>query len=257
MIACWKKQDPPSNRIKPLPIRVLKAIVFVALHSNCAFQIATADMIILVFFFLLRPGEYTASPSDTQPFEFKDVQLMIGHRRLCLHTTPDNKLLCSTFATLTFDNQKNGVRGEVIGLARFGDPYLCPVLTIVRRVIHLRTHNAPLSTPLSMVYTNHQWKPIIPADITQTIRHHVHIIGPSLGFLPTDISVRCLRAAGANALLTAKVDTCVITMIGRWHSDQMLRYLHVQNASLMSSFASDMLHSGDYNLLPNATVPMH
>ena len=108
-----------------------------------------------------------------------------------------------------------------------------------------------------MVYHNHRWQPIKPADITHTIRHHVHVIGPSLGFLPSDVSVRCLRAAGANALLTAKVDPCIITMIGRWRSDQMLRYLHVQNANLMSSYAADMLNSGDYNLLPNPAVPMH
>ena len=214
-------------------------------------------MIILAFFFLLRPGEYTASPSDTQPFALHHVQLIIGARRLCLRQCPDRELLCATFGTLTFDRQKNGVRGEVIGLARSGDPYLCPVLTLARRVNHLRAHNAPPSTPLSMVYHNHRWQPIKPADITHTIRHHVHVIGPSLGFLPSDVSVRCLRAAGANALLTAKVDPCIITMIGRWRSDQMLRYLHVQNANLMSSYAADMLNSGDYNLLPNPAVPMH
>jgi hypothetical protein len=61
-----------------------------------------------------------------------------------------------------------------------------------------------------MVYQTHQWNSLKPADITHTIHHHVHIIGPSLRKLPSDVAVWCLRAAGANALLIAKiVDSCV------------------------------------------------
>ena len=56
------------------------------------------------------------------------------------------------FASLTFTNQKNGVHGEVIGLARSGDPYVCPVQAIVRRVIYLRQNMAPLNTPLARVF---------------------------------------------------------------------------------------------------------
>jgi hypothetical protein len=46
-------------------------------------------MIGLGFFFLLRPGEYTDSPSDTSPFQLQDVQLFNGQLRLDLITASD------------------------------------------------------------------------------------------------------------------------------------------------------------------------
>ncbi|EJK56667.1 hypothetical protein THAOC_23403 [Thalassiosira oceanica] len=82
-------------------------------------------------------------------------------------------------------------------------------------------------------------------------------IGPSLGFLPEDVSARSLRAAGANALLFAKVDTDVIRLIGRWRSDEMLRYLHVQAAPLMADYSRRMITAGQYHLIPNQMVPMN
>ena len=94
-------------------------------------------MITIAFFFLLRPGEYTATKSDTQPFDFKAVQLFLGDHWLDLCTASTNTITAATFASLTFDKQKNGVEGEVIGLAKSGDPYLCPVKALARRVLHL------------------------------------------------------------------------------------------------------------------------
>jgi len=52
-------------------------------------------------------------------------------------------------------------------------------------------------------------------------------MGPSYGITPHEISVRSLRASGAMSLLCAKVDTDMIRLMGRWRSDEMLRYLHV------------------------------
>ena len=257
MVNSWKKKDPPPNRVKPIPIQVIRTIHFVASNSNNPALQRTADMIVLAFFFLLRPGEYTASPSDTQPFDLRSVQLFLGGRRLDLVTSTDAQLRCATFASLTFDMQKNGVRGEVIGLGLSGDPVLCPVLTLVRIVTDLRRANAPPLTPLSTVFLNGSWKPITPNMISTAIKQAVTLVGPSLGFLASDVSARCLRAAGANALLNARVDPEIITLIGRWRSDKMLRYLHVQNSTVMKNFAAQMLNNGDYTLIPNQLVPMN
>ena len=258
--ASWKKVDPPPNRVKPIPISVIRRIAFIAQTldpSVSPLLCATADMIIIAFFFLLRPGEYTDSPSDTVPFTFGDVQLCIGNRRLNLLTSPIQELREARFATLTFTDQKNGVRGEVIGLGRSGDPFVCPVLAIIRRVVHLRELSAPMSTPLARVYhsTNAKSK-VTPALITKTLRDAVRYLGTDLGFLPEDVSARSLRAAGATALLVGKVDTNVITLLGRWRSDEMLRYLHLQAEPIMRDFSKIMLNA-DYSLLPNTFVPQH
>lgn len=88
----------------------------------------------------------------------------------------------------------------------------------------------------------------------QVLREAVGALGPDLGFLPKDVSARCLRAAGAMALLLSDVDTNIIQLIGRWRSDAMLRYLHVQAEPLMRDYSRRMLNCGTYNLIPNQVV---
>ena len=127
MIAAWKKDDPPLTRVKPISIQVIRRIAFIASSSTCALAQATADMIIIGFFFLLRPGEYTDSASDTQPFDLRAVQLFHGHHRLNFTTAADADLLAASSGSLTLTRQKNGVRGEVIGLCTSGDLLLCPI----------------------------------------------------------------------------------------------------------------------------------
>jgi hypothetical protein len=58
------------------------------------------------------------------------------------------------------------------------------------------------------------------------------------------------------ALLCAQVDTDIIRLLGRWRSDEMLRYLTVQAAPVMRDFSSRMLNQGSFTLHPNQDVPM-
>ncbi|KAL7478873.1 hypothetical protein ACHAW6_004622 [Cyclotella cf. meneghiniana] len=62
--------------------------------------------------------------------------------------------------------------------------------------------------------------------------------------MPSDISARCLHAAGAMALLLVQVNPEVIRLICRWCSDEMLCYLHAQAQPLMKTYAQHMLHAG-------------
>lgn len=257
MIAAWKKEDPPPNRVKPIPIQVIRRIAFIAARLPPAAHtlMATSDMIIVAFFFLLRPGEYTDSPSDTTPFRFCDVQLMIGCIRLNIMTCPVEELMQATSVCLTFTTQKNGVENEVIRQGRSGDPYLCPVLAVIRRVRHLRENHAMPHVPLGRVFTERGTDSVTPALITKTLRDAVRFIGADLGFLPEEVSARSLRAAGAMALLVSKVDTDIIRLIGRWRSDEMLRYLHLTAEPIMRDFSSRMLQA-EYSMTPSQLVPM-
>ena len=256
-IAAWKKSDPPPKRVKPVPIQVIQRIANTAYSSfSSPLCKAIADMIVLAFFFLLRPGEYTDNSGDTSkhPFLLEDIQLFIGDTRLNLLTDSDARLKQARFASLTFTGQKNGVRGEVIGLACSGDPVLCPVQAVIRRVLYLCQNGALPTTPLAHVFNSTGL--VTAAAITTCIRNAVTELGPTLGFLSHEVSARCLRAAGATALLLAQVDTDIIRLIGRWKSDEMLRYLHVQAYSLMRNYSQQMLSAGTYTLIPNHLVPM-
>jgi hypothetical protein len=54
-ISYYKKQDPPPDRVKPVPVTVIRHILYAAMASAIVSTIAIADMIALAFFFLLRP----------------------------------------------------------------------------------------------------------------------------------------------------------------------------------------------------------
>jgi len=227
-----------------------------AVLSNSAFELARADMACLAFFFLLRPGEYTGNSPTSHPFLFQDVRFFLGNLALQPATASIDHLLTSTFVTLEFTTQKNGVRGEVIGLGRSGDPHFCPVLALARRVTHLRQPAALPTQPIAAYLdpASSALRHITPADITSLLRLSVAVLGPLYGFRPNDVSARSLRAAGAMALLCADVDSDRIRLLGRWQSDQMFRYLHVQAEPLMRDFSSRMLQGGNYALLPNRAV---
>jgi hypothetical protein len=111
-----------------------------------------------------------------------------------------------------------------VGLGRSGHPAYCPVVALTNRVRHLRTHNAPLTTPL-YAYYHTKWNRIATTTLTTQLRHAVTAMGHTYGIAPTNISVWSLRSSGAMSLLCAKVDTDMIRLLGRWRRDEMLRYL--------------------------------
>ena len=144
----YARLDTPPNRVKPVPLSVIRHVLALAFEQHNPEAQAIADMICLAFYFLLRPGEYTGNPSNTTPFTIADVQCYIGQQRITAPLLTLQHLPRLTFVTLTFTTQKNGVRGEVIGLGRSGDPILCPVLALSRRLHHLLSNQAPLDHTL-------------------------------------------------------------------------------------------------------------
>ena len=57
------------------------------------------------------------------------------------------------------------------------------------------------------------------------------------------------------ALLCGNIDPNIIKMLGRWRSDAMIRYLHLQAQPLMQGYAKQMFNHGNYSFLPEESVP--
>ena len=259
MLRGYKLTDPAPTRVKPIPIPILVRATQDARHSTPLLA-SCADMICIGLYYLCRPGEYAVSSSDTlsTPFRLADVELFIGQTRLNFASAPDQDLLAATYAVLIFTNQKNTVRGEKIGHGRSGHAEFCPVLAIVRRVLHLRQHGADPTTPLHSYYQRGARHDVHVRSVTTLLRKATAQYGPEYGIAATDVEARSLRSSGAMALLCARVDADVIQLIGRWRSDAMFRYLHVQAAPLTAPLAPRMLTFGTYSLtapLPNPQVP--
>jgi hypothetical protein len=246
----WSKADDPPSRVKPLPTTLMTQTVALAKLENTEEGRAIADILPLGVFFLLRPGKYMGTPSHVSDdlFRLQDLRLWVGNRALDHLTCPVADLQASTFASLTFTRQKNGVRNETIGHGRSGDPQICPVLCLVQRVLALRALHATPTTPIN-AYGPAPLRYVQSRDVTRRIRTAL-AIHPHPGYTSNDISARSTRAGGAMALLCAGVNRDRIRMIGRWRSDEMFRYLHVQAQPVMTGVAAAMLRGGSYHLAP-------
>lgn len=257
LLKAWQKADAPPARIKPLPLQLVHTAIRLAQADGTPLARSAADCLVIGFYFLLRPGEYAGVPRHQSDdlFRLQDVGLWIGSRKLDVLGCPLPDLLSATFATLTFTSQKNGVRGETIGHSRSGHPSLCPVLCLVARIHYLREHQAGPTTSLNAyVSEDGTWAHLLPSHITSYVRRAARS-SPDLGFAPSDVSARSTRAGGAMALLCAGIDGDRIRLIGRWKSDEMYRYLHVQAQPVMTGVAAAMFRSGHYRILPGSPLP--
>lgn len=250
----WTRVDDPPSRIKPLKINLLTQFVTLAHQEGTPPALAASECIILGFYFLLRPGEYLGAPDAVldQTFRLCNIGLWIGSRALDILHCPLADLHAATFATVTFTRQKNGVRNETIGHGRSGHPQLCPVLCLVARITTLRGLDAPASTPVN-AYRTAPARPVryvLARDITRRLRAALALFPDPSYPNPSDISARSTRPGGAMALLLAGVGGDRIRMVGRWRSDELYRYLHVQAQPVMTGLSAAMLRGGNYQLAP-------
>ena len=77
--------------------------------SGEPFLMSESDMIIITYFFLLRPGKYTVSKSESTLFCLKDTEFSCGQSVFAATATSGN-LQSANIVTLTFTTHKNGIR---------------------------------------------------------------------------------------------------------------------------------------------------
>jgi hypothetical protein len=244
--------------VKPVHIII---VIFILSHNNADITIpedrrAIADLICIAFYVLLRPGEYTGTTLDDTPFRLRDVEFHINDLTLDTLRAPISKLEAATTVSLTFTTQKNGNKGEVLTHGLITDLWACPVGATARRVIHLRAHTANPSTPLASYFDATRRIAIKAKDVSEALRYAAVATAHQAGLHYSDISAKSLRAGGTLALLCGKIDHTTIRMLGPWHSDAMMRYLHLQAKPLMREFAPTMFNHGSFSFLTTDTVPI-
>lgn len=75
----YSKAGPPPYKVKPIPIQLLcHAYNTLKRYQNQA-ALTIADLMVLGFFWLLCPGEYTYSKQNNHPFRFCDVTFVTPH----------------------------------------------------------------------------------------------------------------------------------------------------------------------------------
>jgi hypothetical protein len=256
-------EDGPQTRTYPVNVTIIEQLYDTLdtdhlSHGQCNRHVI--HIIVLGFFFMLRPAEYLKprgkpEPNSTRstPFRLCDVHFAANGRQYVATDASLNDVNLSdvTHVTLTFTDQKNAVRGERIGHTTSGDPRLCPVVAAFHITRHLRNHSAPADTPLYVFWESDGTKRFLRStNVLNGLRHTARAIQHLTGIDPSWISARSLRPGGATALLCAGVDSDNIKLLGRWKSDAMFRYLRAQAHTFASNFARGMLTAGRYTFAP-------
>jgi hypothetical protein len=252
------KDDDPAHRAHPANTTILRRLDTVLDLTNSKDNLIR-DLCVVGFYWLLRPSEYLSGEGQTRstPFRLRDITFSVGSDELLALDPSLNDLNISTLtrASLTFDDQKNAVRGERITHSVTQDPILCPCKALLRISAHLRQHSAPPETPIYTYYTT-AGAPlaITPEHIRDGLRAAANDLSHLTGLDPGSLSARSLRPGGATALLCAGIETDVIKLVGRWKSDAMMTYLRVSTLAHSHNLAQSMLTHGGYTFAPDATL---
>ena len=256
-----RDEDDPSTRAYPANLTIIRALRRALDTSDPTWGVLNAhviDLIIVAFFWLLRPAEYALSAeasARTQAFEFQHINLTIDGQPYLAPVAPlhDAQVVQRvTHAFLTFADQKNAVRGELVGHAANNDPFYCPAKALARVARRLKLAGATPSTPIHHHYNKatRKWYPVKTQFITNALRHAADLIQEQTGIIPDLLSARSLRPGGATSLMLAGVDSDHIALLGRWHSDSMFRYLRIQVAAHTGHYSQRMLDHGSFTFTP-------
>ena len=247
----WKTEDPPPSRVKPIPMCVLHKAQELADADNSLGAKATARMMWTNVFYLCRPGESCATRYACNFFRMRDVALIKDSVTIDFMRAPASVVRGATDALLTFTTQKNRHRNERIGQKASGHRVASPTVAIAEQILHLRANNAGPDTPLCAFCERGHWFVVTADMITDLLRRAVAAC-PECGLEPSDVSARSLRATGAMALVCAGIDVDHLRLIGRWRSDEVFTYLHVQAEPIYRDLSARMLQGGEYNFAPGS-----
>jgi len=76
-LSAYKKQDPPPSRVKPVPFPIIAQTVSFCHTVNTPASNTMANMLLLGFFFLLRPGDNAyRDNSDAAPYQLCNIHLL-------------------------------------------------------------------------------------------------------------------------------------------------------------------------------------
>lgn len=136
----YRNTDPSTESQVALPVKVFQNICDNEGQSEVPVEQATADVITIMFYFLLRVGEITCPSGNkmrrTVQFRRCDTSFWArgpnGSLVRLPHTSTLEELLAADEVTLKLTNQKNGTRDSTLHHERVPGNF-CPVQAVARR----------------------------------------------------------------------------------------------------------------------------
>jgi hypothetical protein len=240
LLKSYKDQDPAPKPQLALPVATVERAAAYYQAPHPPLVRATADLVTIAFFFLLRVGEYTMPRRNvrtrTEQFRIQDV-IFRRNGLVMPNTDVLADLLSADSVTLYIDNQKNGQRGATIHHTAC-PTWFCPVKALARRVSSIVAQGCDLATPLSYVSPGLH---VLSNNVIALVRHaalETNLVAQ--GYDIKRVGSHSLRASGAMALKLQGVDDSLIMKIGRWTGLTFLTYIHAQIGALNTGLAQRM-----------------
>ena len=142
----------------------------------------------------------------------------------------DPNLEYADFVSITFEWQKKDKRKETITQLASENIILCPVWQWDALVKRIRKYPGSTSdTPVSAVWKNHKIEHVTSTEMVAALRDAVRAIKEDkLGFKAEQVGTHSQRSGAAMVMYLGKCSVYTIMMIGRWSSDDFLRYIRKQ-----------------------------
>ena len=232
-----------------MPITLVQHIHKTSSSSANHITVATADLINIDFYFLLRVGEYTKPrkvkvngawkpATRTRQFRVGDLGFFKDNKVLP-RNSPLSILLTADSATLKISNQKNGRMGQTIHQESTGDSGA--VASLARRVNHILSSGGSDKNLICDVHHLQTWTSVTNRGIISYVRKGaVELDLAKQGIDPDLIGSHSLRAGGAMALKLHDYPDTTIQKLGRWSSATWLDYIHNQIAHISHGVAKSM-----------------
>ena len=249
-----RREDPLPRPQLAIPVAVVKKAFETAQKSNCPKTKATADLIIIAFYYLLRVGEYTKpryknyngkriKSSRTVQFSVKDVGFHKDTNVLDPAKISSDLLLECTSATMRIGNQKNGRMGQTIHQEAIKDVDDGPTQAMARRISQILADGGNGDTLICDYKTtlDGPWLSVTANDIISMVRDTVKSLNlHRQGIDPDLVGAHSLRAGGAVALKLHGYSDTTIMKQGRWSGLTFLMYIHNQIAHLSHDLSQKM-----------------
>ena len=248
--------DPPKRKQKAATPQLLRALFEQSGAGTEAGrdtrEAVVAELAIAAYFFAMRSCEITATttPGRTKIMRLKCVVFRDATHREIPHSS-EQDLPMARRVTVTFENQKNGLKMDKRTQERTGDSVMCPVRRLASLVLRVldRIPGAEQETPIgSIPQTAGGSRVITSSELRWSLRSACTKGGGSstFGYNASDIGTRSIRSGAAMGLFLMNQPVAKIMILGRWSSDAFLDYIRPQVLEWTNQLSGDMIHNDSF-----------
>jgi hypothetical protein len=241
--------DPPKRKQRAATPQLLRAMFEHTgagkKNSGDSREAVTAEIAIAAYFYAMRSCEITetTTPGRTKIICLRGLVFRDSAHREIPHSSP--QLRDAHRVTVTFENQKNGLKMDRRTQERTGDAVMCPVLrlaSLVQRVLRTVPGAGP-ETPISTIYELGNKVVVTSRDLRRGLRTACTKGGgeATFGYSATDIGTRSIRSGAAMGLFLMGHPVAKIMILGRWSSDAFLDYIRPQVLEWTNQMSGDMI----------------